>query len=196
MKLEEITNGASLEGVEPSIVVTVVAAIPIPPDSLQLVYRLADGTLRERLLSRADEASLRVATVSRPWSFDGDGAAFQLTAEAKRIDFAFLFDPMMAEIDFWTDRWMKLRDGRQPDALHIEVKGRVKGATTITVTRNEMLYALNQAEKFRLAMVFVGESDTVEGPFYLKNPFMAEPGWGVSSINFDIKALIERAEKL
>src|SRR6185437_7875137 len=28
--------------------------------------------------------------------FEGDGAAFQLTAEAKRIDLAFLFDPMMA----------------------------------------------------------------------------------------------------
>jgi hypothetical protein len=96
LKLEGIKNGASLEGVEPSTVVTVVAAIAIPPDSLQLVYRLPDGALRERLLSRADEASLAVATASRPWSFDGDGAAFQLTAEAKRIDLAYLFDPRMA----------------------------------------------------------------------------------------------------
>ncbi|HSN98269.1 MAG TPA: helicase-related protein [Candidatus Nanopelagicales bacterium] len=96
MKLEQINSGASLEGVEPANVVTVVAAIAIPPDSLQLIYRLPDGALRERLLSRADEAALRVATVARPWSFDGDGAAFQLTAEAKRIDLAFLFDPMMA----------------------------------------------------------------------------------------------------
>lgn len=96
MKLEEITNGASLEGVEPQAVVTVVAAIAIPPDSLQLVYRLPDGTLRERLLSRADEASIVIATASRPWSFDGSGADFQLAAEAKRIDLAYLFDPMMA----------------------------------------------------------------------------------------------------
>jgi superfamily II DNA or RNA helicase len=96
MKLEEISSGASLEGVEPSSVVTVVAAVALPPDSLQLIYRLPDGALRERLLSRADEASLNIATARRPWSFDGDGAAFQLTAEAKRIDLAFLFDPMMA----------------------------------------------------------------------------------------------------
>ncbi len=96
MKLEEITSGANLEGVEPATVVAVVAAIPIPPASLQLVYRLPDGTLRERLLGRTDEASLKVATTTRPWSFDGDAAAFQLTAEAKRIDLAFLFDPMMA----------------------------------------------------------------------------------------------------
>jgi superfamily II DNA or RNA helicase len=96
LNLEDIKAGASLDGVEPSSVVTVVAAIAIPPDSLQLVYRLPDGSLRERLLSRADESSLQIATVTRPWSFDGDGAAFQLTAEAKRIDLAFLFDPMMA----------------------------------------------------------------------------------------------------
>ena len=48
-------------------------------------------------------------------------------------------------------------DGKQPDARHIEVKGRVKGAGTVTITRNEMLYALNQADKFVLAIVLVGE---------------------------------------
>lgn len=50
MKLEDVTAGVSLEGVEPSHVVTVVAAIRIPPDSVQLIYRLPDGTLRERLV--------------------------------------------------------------------------------------------------------------------------------------------------
>lgn len=83
-------------------------------------------------------------------------------------------------------------DGKLPETRHIEVKGRIKGATTITVTRNEMLYALNQAEKFCLAIVFVGEDGSVEGPSYLRNPFDAEPGWGVSSINFEIKALLAR----
>ena len=52
--------------------------------------------MKERLLSRADEQSISLATAERPWSFDGDGAAFQLACEAKRIDLAFLFDPMMA----------------------------------------------------------------------------------------------------
>lgn len=27
-------------------------------------------------------------------------------------------------------------DGKQPDARHIEVKGRVKGASMVTITRN------------------------------------------------------------
>ena len=85
-------------------------------------------------------------------------------------------------------------DGKQPEARHIEVKGRAKGAGTVTITRNEMLYALNQSEKFRLAIVLVGEGDTVEGPFYLRNPFDAEPAWGVSSVNYELKALLDRAE--
>jgi len=59
-----------------------------------------------------------------------------------------------------------------------------------------MLYALNLAEKLRLATVLVGDGDTVDGRYYLKNPFQAEPGWCVSSVNVDIKALVERAEKL
>jgi superfamily II DNA or RNA helicase len=85
-------------------------------------------------------------------------------------------------------------DGKQPEARHIEVKGRVQGAGTVTITRNEMLYALNQADKFLLSIVLVGEGDSVHGPYYLRNPFEAEPGWGVSSINYGIKALLERAE--
>jgi len=87
-------------------------------------------------------------------------------------------------------------DGKQPDARHIEVKGRAKGADTVTVTRNEMLYALNQSEKFRLAIVLVGEGDALEGPFYLRNPFDTEPGWGVSSVNYELQPLLDRAEML
>ena len=83
-------------------------------------------------------------------------------------------------------------DGKQPDARHIEVKGRVRGAGTITITRNEMLYALNQADKFLLAIVLVGENDTVDGPHYLRNPFESEPSWGVSSVNYDLSALLKK----
>lgn len=49
---------------------------------------------------------------------------------------------------------------------HIEVKGRFREADTITVTRNEILYAMNQADKFVLAIVRVNPDDTCEGPYY------------------------------
>lgn len=96
MKLEEITPGISLEGVEPTAIVQAIAAVPIGADSVQLIYRLPDGSIKERLLSRRDEETVRAAVTAHPWSFDGDGEAFKLAVEAKRIDLAFLFDPMMA----------------------------------------------------------------------------------------------------
>jgi hypothetical protein len=85
-------------------------------------------------------------------------------------------------------------DHKQPDPRHIEVKGRVKGAATITVTRNEMLYAFNQGDKFVLAIVLVNEDDSHEGPYYIRRPFDSEPGWGVSSINYEINTLLKKAK--
>jgi len=96
MKLEDIRTGANLAGIEPTQIVTVVATVPLAEGSVQLVYRTPDGVMKERLLSRTDEPAIEVATFQRPFSFDGNGADFQLACEAKRIDLAFLFDPMMA----------------------------------------------------------------------------------------------------
>jgi SNF2 family DNA or RNA helicase len=96
LKLDELKPGLAIAGLEANLIVTLSAVIPIAPGSFQVFYRLTDGTIKERLLGAADEATISIATTERPWAFDGDGAAFQLTCEAKRIDLAFLFDPMMA----------------------------------------------------------------------------------------------------
>ncbi|MBS0398201.1 MAG: DUF3883 domain-containing protein, partial [Proteobacteria bacterium] len=60
----------------------------------------------------------------------------------------------------------KAIDGKLPASRHIEVKGRAKGSSTVTVTRNEILYGLNQQDKFMLAIVLV-DGDQHEGPFYV-----------------------------
>jgi hypothetical protein len=96
MRIEELTPGNSLIGLEPSAVATVVAVVPIAEGAVQVIYKTPDGTLKDRLLGRADEGGISIATEERPWAFDGDGEAFKLAVEAKRIDLAFLFDPMMA----------------------------------------------------------------------------------------------------
>lgn len=96
LSLAELKPGLALVGLDPSVVATVVAVVPFADDAVRVIYQGPDGALKERLLNRADEATIALATVERPWSFDGDGATFQLTCEAKRIDLAFLFDPMMA----------------------------------------------------------------------------------------------------
>ncbi len=78
------------------------------------------------------------------------------------------------------------------DARHIEVKGRAKGADTITVTRNEICCAINQRDKFILAIVLV-DGDSYEGPYYIRNPFEREPDLDDVSINKDIAMLIRKS---
>ena len=75
--------------------------------------------------------------------------------------------------------------------LFIEVKGRVSGARTVTITRNEILTALNKPEEFILAVVEV-EADRVKEPVYVKRPFQKEPDFGVTSVTYDLADLLAR----
>ncbi len=84
MRLEELAPGSAAVGLEPSAVSTVVAVVPIAADALQVIYKTPDGVIKDRLLGRADESSIDLATEERPWAFDGDGADFKLAVEAKR----------------------------------------------------------------------------------------------------------------
>ena len=95
MRLEEIQRGQTLTGIAPDKLVSVVAAEMRGSDSLELTYKI-EGALGERLLSRADEDGIEIATAQRPFTFKGEAEPFQLACEAKRMDLAFLFDPMMA----------------------------------------------------------------------------------------------------
>jgi SNF2 family DNA or RNA helicase len=75
----------------------------------------------------------------------------------------------------------------------VEVKGRVAGASTITVTRNEILYSLNKPEDFILAIVEF-TADDKHRAHYLRQPFQREPDFGVTSVNYDFAELLARAE--
>ncbi len=78
----------------------------------------------------------------------------------------------------------------------IEVKGRQAGAETVTVTKNEMLHALNSPNEYILAIVEVDGSNTKT--VYLKESFKgaSKPGFAEVSRSFDIKDLIRSAEVL
>jgi hypothetical protein len=75
----------------------------------------------------------------------------------------------------------------------LEVKGRVAGAATITVTKNEILYSLNKPDDFILAIVeFLDE--VAHRVHYVRRPFQREPDFGVTSVNYDFGELLTRAE--
>jgi len=92
----------------------------------------------------------------------------------------------------------------------IEIKGRVEGAETVTVTKNEILTALNKPDSYILALVQVpADRDFPEGDVfrvktpagtytvagegcevrYVRRPFKREPDFAASSVNYKWKEL-------
>jgi superfamily II DNA or RNA helicase len=90
----DLTPGTVLSGVRPGLV-TVVATAPVG-DSVNLVFRDADGNYGDRLLYAADLAVIAVHAPESRWTLDADGDEFRLAAEALRIRMAGIHDPMLA----------------------------------------------------------------------------------------------------
>lgn len=84
---------------------------------------------------------------------------------------------------------------REPGKLRfIEVKGRRADAETITVTKNEILTALNKPEDYILAVVQVDGERIV--PYYIRRPFTLEPDFGVTSVNYKLQELLAKAQRV
>src|SRR3989440_6830055 len=95
-KLTTLTPNASVRGILPDCLVTVVSVQWFGSEALELTYKDPSGRVANQLLYRHDEPRLEVVEEGRPWSFDGDGALFRLVSEAHRILLAHLFDPVLA----------------------------------------------------------------------------------------------------
>jgi hypothetical protein len=85
------------------------------------------------------------------------------------------------------------RDPGTGEIWFIEAKGRVRGAPTVTVTKNEILTGLNKPDRFLLALVVVDGDETELR--YVIRPFKGT--WDVyfdaASVNFEWDKLWDRA---
>ena len=95
-RLEDIQPNSTIKGILPDSLVTVVSVQWFGSEALELTYKTATGKVANELIYRDRENQIEVVEQGRPWSFDGDGALFQLVSEAQRIRLAHLFDPMLA----------------------------------------------------------------------------------------------------
>ncbi|MGD0769928.1 MAG: helicase-related protein [Tepidisphaeraceae bacterium] len=75
----------------------------------------------------------------------------------------------------------------------LEVKGRIKGAKTLTITKNEILTGLNKPDEFILAIALI-EEDGAEVR-YVRRPFATEPDFNATSVNYDLPALLGQAQE-
>lgn len=74
----------------------------------------------------------------------------------------------------------------------IEVKGRVAGSKTVTITKNEILTGLNKPDEFFLALCLI-EGENVELR-YVRQPFEKEPDFKATSVNYDLDKLLAQSQ--
>ena len=117
-----------------------------------------------------------------------------MTYRKKLIEVAL---PLQA-INAASAREKSIRHGH-PSTLHLWWARRPlaacrAGADTVTVTRNEVLTAINSPDQYILAIVEVedGQSQSVQ---YVRKPFKREPDFGVTSVNYDLKKMWESGGK-
>ena len=92
---DDLTAGRRLAGVVADSEVVVVAAEIHGASSATLTYRTGGGQLGERVVT-TDDLNTISEVAQRRWTFDGDGAAFRLASEARRMKWAHLSDPFAA----------------------------------------------------------------------------------------------------
>lgn len=95
-RLEDLKQGASVKGILPNGLVTVIDLKWHGSVAAELTYKDSSGRLGNELLYRDHEPNLEIVSQGRPWGFDGDGALLRLVSEAYRIRLAYLFDPLLA----------------------------------------------------------------------------------------------------
>ena len=159
---------------------------PLPPVILGGLLVVPIGLLQKM------GAPATIASAPTPASpADTQASAARARAVIMEIERGLGFDPIDRELE-------KLGydvESRIPGSgklRFIEVKGRVSGAPTITVTRNEILYSLNKPEDFILAIVEFLDAES-HNVHYLRQPFAREPDFGVTSVNYDFAELIARS---
>jgi SNF2 family DNA or RNA helicase len=94
--LESVVPGVRLTGVAGAGPVQVVSTKWFGSSIIQVTYTTPDGRNGQTLLRRDDEPRLRLEHAGRTRPMDGDADEWRLGAEALRIRYAALFDPMLA----------------------------------------------------------------------------------------------------
>ncbi len=156
---------------------------PLPPVVLGGLVVMPQGLINKITGSR------QVAVTP---SVDTQAAAARARAIVMEVERRLGYEPFDRELEkLGYD--IESRDPPSGKLRFIEVKGRVSGAPTITVTRNEILYSLNKPDDFILAIVEFIE-DGSHKVHYMRRPFQREPDFGVTSVNYSFAELLERAE--
>ena len=152
---------------------------PLPPNVIGGSMIIPMGLIR-RLKGSSDQPNTFARETARV-----EAAAMKAVMDAER---ALGFEPSDVSADKCGYDVESKVSGNDGHLRFIEVKGRVKGADTVTVTKNEILTALNKPEQFILAIVEVDGEAAI--PCYVRQPFSHEPDFAVTSVNYKLSELM------
>lgn len=83
------------------------------------------------------------------------------------------------------------KDPATGSLVFLEVKGRAADASEVTLTRSEILCALNAPDRFRLAIVLV-DGGRARPPVYVRQLELGQPGFGLTSATYALGPLLAR----
>src|SRR3989344_4792162 len=95
-KLEDLENGSIIKGISSEGPITIKNIEWHGSDIINLVYKDINGALKEQILGRDIESKIEIFDSGISWAFDANPSLFKLASEAKRINLAYLFDPLLA----------------------------------------------------------------------------------------------------
>ena len=174
-RLDEIAAERSLGANVPEV--TAVAAV-VPMGLLRWLMGSAPQTLAGAMVAEQEAAARRaveLAAMEAVMAIERELGNDPVDVSAQKVGY---------DIE---SRVPPAPDGSLRPARFIEVKGRAAGADTVTVSRNEMLCALNAAEQFVLAVVEVGPDQT--RTTYLRAPCFGEPSAANVMSSYNIQRL-------
>ena len=162
--------------ISPAPPVVVGGALVLPGGLLRQLM----GTPQPTLFSQGDKFAIELAAMNAVMQLEQAFGYLPQDVSAQKLGY-----------DVESTIPPRLRSG-EACLRFIEVKGRAKGAQTVTVSKNEILTGLNKPEEFLLAIVEVDGAHT--HTVYLKRPFRNPPDFTATSVNFDIRDLVQNAE--
>ncbi|WP_245606065.1 DUF3883 domain-containing protein [Thermus amyloliquefaciens] len=74
----------------------------------------------------------------------------------------------------------------------LEVKGKGPGSEVVTLSRTQILTALNKPDAWFLAVVET-DGERALRVHYIPTPFVREPDFGATSVNYSLKELLAKA---
>lgn len=123
-------------------------------------------------------------------------------SDRERIDRRAVAAVMKAERDLGREPTEMLHhhpgydiESKDPDTgqlLFIEVKGKAVGTTNVTVSKRQILTALNTPDNFILAIVEI-DGARAEKVHYIRKPFQKQRGFEETSVTYSLGKLLEHA---